>query len=75
MKNLTQHEGELKILTRLDSSTNGNPRFLISIDGFVCKTGVDCMHGYTIQNLDGARVKASIGTHYGSATLNQVNKA
>lgn len=70
MKNLTQHKGLLEILTRMDSSANGNPRFLIRIDGFKCVTGVDSMLGYSIQNYEGREVIATIGTHYGRATLN-----
>lgn len=72
MKNITSHTGILKIISRLDSSYYGNPRFLISIDGFKCKTSVDSMYGYSIQNYEGKQVKATIGTHYNSATLNSL---
>ena len=73
MRNITAHVGELKIITRMDSSYYGNPRFLISVDGFKCVTGVDSMHGYSIQNYEGKTVRATIGTHYNRATLNSVD--
>jgi hypothetical protein len=70
MRNITQHKGILKIIKRLDGSINGNPRFLISIDGFQCKTAVDSSYGYSVQNYDNKLVIATIGTHYNTATLN-----
>ena len=70
MKNLTQHKGVLKIIKRLPNSYYGNPRFLLSVDGFECVTQVDAMLGYGVQNYDGREVNATIGTHYGKATLN-----
>lgn len=69
MKNITAHKGTLTIIKRLPSSYFGNPRFLISVDGFKCKTQVDSMLGYSVQNYDGKEVEATIGTHYGTATL------
>jgi len=74
MKNLTQHKGLLEILSRLPSSTNGNPRFLLRIDGFKCVTQVDSMMGYSVQNFDGKIVEAVIGTHYDKATLAQLRE-
>ena len=72
MKNITQHTGTLEVLSRLPSSINGNPRYLLRIDGFTCKTPVDSMYGYCVTNFDGKQVYATIGTHYGSATLNSL---
>jgi hypothetical protein len=72
MKNLTRHIGLLTIIKRLPQSTNGNPRFLLKVDDWTCRTSVDCSLGYTVQNLDGKTVEAVIGTHYGQATLNSV---
>jgi hypothetical protein len=69
MKNITKHEGKLEILEKLNNSFNGNPRFLISIDGFTCKTAVDSMLAYSITNYENREVIATIGTHYGTATL------
>lgn len=70
MKNVTLHNGKLEVLARLPSSYFGNPRYLIRIDGFTCKTAVDSSYGYSVTNFDGKQVEATIGTHYGAATLN-----
>lgn len=75
MKNISRHTGYLHIVTRLDSSRNGNPRYLLSVDGITCRTAVDSSLAYKVKNLDGKRVIATIGTHYGSATLNSVRPA
>jgi hypothetical protein len=72
MKNVTRHQGILKVIERLPSSFNGNPRYLLSIDGFTCKTAVDSGYGYSVTNHDGKEVIAYIGTHYGSATLDSL---
>lgn len=72
MKNITRHTGKLEILSRLPSSINGNPRYLLRVDGFTCKTPADSMYGYSVTNFDGKQVTATIGTHYGSATLNSL---
>ena len=69
MHNITSHRGQLNIIKRLASSSNGNPRYLLTVDGFRCRTGVDSMHGYEVSNYDGRQVMATIGTHYGQATL------
>ena len=74
MKNVTRHTGILEITKRLPSSSYGNPRYLIRIDGYTCKTGVDSMHGYSVPNYDGKNVEVTIGTHYGSATLNTIEE-
>jgi hypothetical protein len=72
MKNITRHEGKLEILKKLNNSFNGNPRFVISIDGFTCKTPVDSMLAYSITNYENREVSATIGTHYGIATLDSL---
>jgi hypothetical protein len=72
MNNLTRHTGLLTIIKRLPQSTNGNPRFLLTVDGWTCRTSVDCSLGYKVKNLDGKTVEAVIGTHYGQATLASV---
>lgn len=72
MKNITQHTGTLRVIKRLPPSVNGNPRYLISVDGFTCKTAVDSSYGYSVTNYDGKEVTATIGTHYGQATLNSL---
>jgi hypothetical protein len=72
MKNITKHEGKLEILKKMNNSYNGNPRFLISIGGFTCKTAVDSMIAYSITNYENREVIAAIGTHYGTATLDSL---
>ena len=72
MKNITRHQGIVKVIKRLPSSVNGNPRYLLSIDGFTCKTAVDSTHGYGITNYDGKEVMATIGTYYGTPTLDTI---
>ena len=74
MKNITRHTGTVEQLTRMDSSANGNPRFSFTIDGYDVATGVDAMHGYCIQNLEGKDCVAELGTHYGRLTLNSIKE-
>jgi len=49
-----------------------NPRYLLRVDGWTCKTSVDSSYGYSVTNFDGKQVQATIGTHYGTATLNSL---
>jgi len=72
MKNITQHIGKLEIIKRLPQSANGNPRYLLRVDGFTCCTAVDSHHAYEVPNMDGQNVIATIGTHYGKPTLNTI---
>lgn len=72
MRNITRHTGKLEIIERLKSSYNGNPRYLISIDGYHCKTGVDSSYGYCVTNYDGKQVEATMGLHYGTMTLDSL---
>ena len=70
MKNVTRHVGILEIIGRLPSSKNGNPRYLLRVDGWTCRTAVDSVMGYSIANYEGKKVEVTIGTHRGVATLN-----
>ena len=72
MKSKTSHTGTLHIVERLSSSRNGNPRYLCIIDGWTCRTGVDSSLGYTVTHYDGKEVTATIGTHYGKATIDSL---
>lgn len=72
MHNITAQRGTLSIIERLDNSACGNPRFLISIGDTQCKTGIDSMHGYSVTNFEGKRVRATIGTHYNTPTLESI---
>jgi hypothetical protein len=75
MKNVTRHIGKLEIIRRLPCSINGNPRFVLRVDGWTCRTAVDSSLGYEVQNHDGKFVVATVGTHYGVATLDSVKRA
>lgn len=65
MKNKTAYIGKLRILKRLKSSKFGNPRFLVELDGQVCRTMIDSPLASFIHNLDGRICRGVIGTHYG----------
>ena len=77
MKNISRHEGILRIIQREKSSTNGNPRFLCFIDcgnnnvvSFV--TQVDHSHGYSIHNYADKNVVVEIGTLRNRAQLHSI---
>lgn len=44
-------KGKITDLKRLNSSTNGNPRFTVVIDGSILCTKSDYMYCYNIENL------------------------
>jgi hypothetical protein len=69
MKNVTRHYGKLEIIRREQSSINGNPRYLLRVDGYLCVTTPDSSMAYSLPNLDGKQVEALIGTHYGKTSL------
>jgi arginyl-tRNA synthetase len=72
MKNMTRHTGKLDIIRREPSSCNGNPRYLLRVDGWTCYTAPDSALGYKVKDFDGKQVVAIIGTHYGRPTLDSV---
>ena len=72
MKNISRHTGILKVVKREQSSSNGNPRYCIIIDGITCYTAPDSMIAYGITNHDDKLVEATIGTYYGKPTINSV---
>ena len=75
MKNTTHHTGTLEIIERAPSSRNGNPRYVVRLDGYTCRTGVDSSLGYSITNFNGKRVTANIGTVRGTVTIENVRRA
>jgi hypothetical protein len=75
VKNITQHTGTLEFIDRLPSSVNGNPRYLVRLDGWTCRTAPDSAVAYFIPNHFGKKVTANIGTYYGYATIKNVKKA
>jgi len=70
MKNITRHYGKLEKVERMANSTNGNPRYLVRVDGWECRTPVDSSLGYSIDNHFGETVAVEIGTHYTVPTIN-----
>lgn len=73
MKNVTRHIGILTVIKRAkNSGTNGNPRYIVELDGYTCHTEIDGSLGYSITNYDGKNVSACIGTHYGTVTIENV---
>jgi hypothetical protein len=74
MKNITRHTGVITNIKRLPSSVNGNPRYSFQCDGHTIKTAVDSMHGYAITNYENKEVTITVGTHYGSLTLNTIKE-
>jgi hypothetical protein len=79
MKNISRHHGILNIVERMNNSVNGNPRYRIFIadssgNGVSCVTAPDSDHGYSITNFSGQEVSVTIGTYYGTATLNSIER-
>ena len=74
MKNVTSHKGMLTVVERDRSSSVGNPRYVVLLDGIVCRTMVDSSLGYSICTFDGCLVKADIGTHYGTVSIENVRR-
>lgn len=57
-------KGKLKIIKRLQGSINGNPRYLVTVDGIECRTCPDSSLGYAITNYDNKEVSAEVKMHY-----------
>ena len=75
MKNISRHEGTLRIVSRLPSSVNGNPRYLIEVGGYKARTRVDSSLGYVITNYEGKPVTAILGSHYGLTHVQSIHAA
>ncbi len=69
MKMITSHRGILQIIRRLPSSKYGNPRYMVRVAGYECRTMEDSSEAYSITNFDGKIVTARIGTHYRQQTV------
>ena len=75
MKDVTQHTGTLELIERLPNSPNGNPRYLVRLDGQTARTIVDSSEAYgDIPNNFGKRVTAELGTHYGKTHIRRVRR-
>ena len=66
MKTLT---GKLTGLTRLPSSSFGNPRFQFVVDGEIICTAVNCTYGYSIQNHENQQVTIQVKVIRNKLTL------
>ena len=75
MKSLSRHEGTLRMVRRLPSSTNGNPRYLIEVGGFKARTRVDSSIGYEVTNYEGKHVTAMLGSYYGITHVQSIHAA
>jgi hypothetical protein len=87
MKNTREITGVLKKVRRLPNSTNGNPRYLVSIRRnkpygdeprhfeVEAKTKVDSSFAYEVDNLFGKEVVAVIGYHFGSTHIESARES
>jgi hypothetical protein len=75
MKNVTCHKGILRVTRKLKHSLNGNPRYEVSIDGYVAKTAPNATLGYTIKNYDGTKVTCHLGLLRNVLTISNVKYA
>jgi hypothetical protein len=71
MKNKRTHQvtGTLKVIMRLKSSVNGNPRYLVKVGDVVLYTKPDSELGYSVINFEGKEITAHWGVHYGKPSL------
>lgn len=74
MKNITRHTGKLIVVKQIKCSSYGNPNFECIVDNVKFKTQNDSAYNYDIKNLEGKNVEVTVGTHYGKATLNTIEK-
>ena len=72
MKAVTRHIGKLEILERIRNTPNGNPRWRVRVDGHSCVTKSDASYSHKLTNYRDQTVEATIGTHYGVATLDTI---
>jgi hypothetical protein len=72
MKKEREVRGGLKVLGRLPSSINGNPRYSLNVGGLDCCTAPDSGLAYSITNYDGKEVIAMVSPHYGRMTIRSV---
>ena len=75
MKNVIKHTGILEVIGRSNNNGhNGNPRYIVRLNGCTAHTAIDSMLGYSITNYDGEKVSALIGTYYGTVTIENVKE-
>ena len=72
MKNEKKITGILTIVKWDKLSYYGNPRAVVSINDKQYKTQVNAMLGYAISNYDNQVVRATVGTHYNTPSISDV---
>ncbi len=68
------HTGYFRIVKRLPSSHNGNPRYLCEVnredgEAVYFRTAPDSSLGYSVTNYNAKRVTVALREFYGHATL------
>jgi hypothetical protein len=78
MKHITTHTGTLRVIGRLPSSANGNPRYQAVImqgeDLITFVTAPDSKYGYSITNYEGQLVTVELGMSRGKVTLKSIKQ-
>lgn len=76
MQSVQTYTGELLALIRQESSRNGNPRYLVHIEGVpMAYTQPDSMLAYELPNYVGKRVTVRIGWHYNRLQIDSLDVA
>jgi hypothetical protein len=63
------YTGKLESLKRLPTSRNGNPRYMVCIDGVFARTSPDSSLAYKLPNYVGKTVQIDVDLYYGKPTL------
>jgi hypothetical protein len=86
MKNTREVTGVIEMFERLKNSTNGNPRYVVSIREtkpgaragvrfeYHARTKVDSGFAYELPNLFGKEVVAVVGEHFGRIHIESAKK-
>lgn len=69
MKNLNTITGELSIVSRMNCSSMGNPRFLVAIGDGLYLTEPNAWAAYEVENYKGRTVTAGVRTWHGKPSL------
>lgn len=64
--------GKLNVIERLPSSLNGNPRYLVEINGTGYRTKPDTSLGYSITNYEGKSVEAKVKIYRGKWAIESI---
>ena len=64
--------GTFSNIKRLNNSINGNPRYMVTIDGIDCYTAPDSMIAYSITNHRDNLVSVTVKMHYNKLTIQKI---